>query len=55
MKVMVCRWCGDRLEPVSDEPGVYTHEKDGYSICWEAPNDPDGMGRNAEPIEITSM
>lgn len=33
--VLVCQWCGDKLDSVRGEPGVFVHEKDGYAICWD--------------------
>lgn len=46
--VLVCRWCGDIIVPVTSEPGVYTHDKDGYAPCWDyAAGDV-----NAEPVLV---
>ncbi len=46
MVILVCRWCGDQIEPVTGEPGVYTHAKDGYAPCWAYT----AAAVNAEPI-----
>lgn len=44
--VLVCKWCGDAIEPLRSEPVEYTHVKDGYSPCWAYT----AAAVNAEPV-----